>query len=113
MYEYYKVINGIVKYIDNEIINKISGWKKWIVGSVMTISMSNTTELFNQLKTNDFVKGLGLIDDKDRVNVDAIYNAVKKQASKSSVTFDVPMLGALTLNEYDVDKIYELIKNEQ
>ena len=37
---------------------------------------------------------------------------MKKQAKKSSVTFDVPMLGPITLNEQDVDKIYDFIKNE-
>ena len=37
---------------------------------------------------------------------------MKKQANKSAITFDVPMLGALTLNENDVDKMYEFIKKE-
>lgn len=112
MYEYNKVINGIAKYIDYEIVEKISGWKKWVVGSGMGLALSNTAGVFNQVKNNEFVKMLNIIDKDDRINVDKIYKEMKKQAKKSSVTFDVPMLGPITLNEQDVDKIYDFIKNE-
>lgn len=112
MYEYNKVISGIAKYVDTEIVDKITGWKKWVVGSGIGLALSNTTEVFNQLKNNEFVKMLGVIDKEDKVNVDKIYEEMKKQAKKSAVTFDMPMIGPITLNEQDVDKMYELIKSE-
>ena len=112
MYEYNKVLNGITKYIDNEIISKISGWKKWVVGSGIGMAMSNSTNVFNQLKENQFVKMLNIIDKNDKIDVDKIYQEMKKQAKKGAITFDVPMLGAITLNENDVDKMYEFIINE-
>ena len=34
---------------------------------------------------------------------------LKKQAKKSAITFDVPMIGPITLNESDLDKLYQLI----
>lgn len=112
MYEYNKVINGIAKYIDVEIVEKIQGWKKWVIGSGVGMVLSNSTDAFNKIKGNEFVKTFNIIDKNDKINVDMIYKEMKKQAKKSSVTFDVPMLGALTLNEHDVDKLYEFIKNE-
>ena len=51
-------------------------------------------------------------DKEDKVDVDKIYKEMKKQAKKSAVTFDMPMIGPITLNEQDVDKMYELIKSE-
>ena len=112
MYEYNKVINGVAKYIDVEIVEKITGWKKWVIGSGVGLALSNTSEVFNQLKKNEFVKILNIIDKDDKINVDKIYKEMKKQAKKGAVTFDVPMVGALTLNEHDVDKIYEFIKSD-
>ena len=112
MYDYNKVINGIAKYIDVEIVEKIQGWKKWVIGSGIGMALSNSTEIFNRLKGNEFVKTFNIIDKNDKINVDMIYKEMKKQAKKSSATFDVPMLGAVTLNEHDVDKIYEFIKSE-
>lgn len=113
MYEYNKVINGVAKYIDTEIVDKITGWQKWVVGSGLGIALSNATNLFNQLKDNEFVKMLGVIDKDDKINVDKIYKELKKQAKKSAITFNAPLIGAMTLNEQDVEKLYELIKNEQ
>ena len=113
MYEYNKVINGVAKYIDTEIVDKITGWQKWIVGGGVGIALSNATNVFNQLKNNEFIKMLGIIDKNDKIDVDKIYKEIKKQAKKSAITFNAPFLGAITLNENDVDKIYELIKNEQ
>lgn len=112
MYDYNKVINGITKYIDTEIVDKISGWQKWIVGGAMGIALSNTTNVFNQIKNNEFIKMLGVIDKNDKIDVDKIYAEIKKQAKKSAITFNAPIIGVLTLNEQDVNKIYEFIKGE-
>lgn len=110
MYEYNKVINGIAKYIDTEIVDKITGWQKWVIGSGVGIALSNATNTFNKLKENDFVKMLGIINKDDKIDVDKIYKEMKKQAKKSAITFNAPLIGTMTLNEQDVDKIYELIK---
>lgn len=110
MYEYIKVLNGITTYIDKEIIDKINGWQKWIVGSGIGIAMSNSTNVFNELKNNQFIKMLGIINKDDKIDVDKIYKEFKKQAKKSAITFDVPLIGTITLTEQDVDKLYEYIK---
>lgn len=111
MYDYNKVISGIAKYIDVEIVNKIAGWKRWVIGSGVGLALSNMTDVFNQLRGNDFIKMLNVIED-DKIDVDKIYEELKKQAKKSAVTFDAPMIGPITLNEQDVDKLYDFIKNE-
>lgn len=113
MYEYGQVINGIISYIDNEIINKIQGWKKWVAGSAVGLALSNTNEIFEKLKEKEYIKMLNIIDNENKINVDKIYKEMKKQAKKTAITFDIPMLGTLTLDERDVEKIYESIKNEQ
>lgn len=112
MYDYNKVINGIAKYIDTEIVDKIIGWKKWVVGSGLGLALSNSTNVFNQLKNNEFVKMLNIIDKDNKIDVDKIYKELKKQAKKSSITFELPMVGSITLNDQDIEKLYELIKNE-
>jgi DNA-binding transcriptional regulator LsrR (DeoR family) len=110
MYEYIKVLNGITTYIDKEIIDKINGWQKWVVGSGIGIAMSNSTNVFNELKNNQFIKMLGIINKDDKIDVDKIYKEFKKQAKKSAITFDAPLIGTITLTEQDVDKLYEYIK---
>lgn len=112
MYNYDKVINGISKYIDSEIVSKLPGWKKWVLGSGMGMMLSNSSNIYEQLKNNEFIKMLNIIDTNGNVNVDALYKELKKQAQKGSATIEFPMIGAFMLNEQDVDKLYNFIIND-
>lgn len=104
------VQNGLIRYIDNDLLPMITGWKKWAFGAVASITMSNMTEIFNKLKTNDFVRLLGLIDGDDMIDIDKLYKALYEQAQKGAVTFDLPVVGALTINKTDIEKLYRYIK---
>lgn len=111
MYNYEQVINGLTKYIDTEIVNKVPGWKRWLLGSGIGIMLSNAEEVFNNLKNNEFVKMLNLIDG-DKINVDIMYKELKKQAEKGSANIELPMIGSFVLNTQDVDKLYNIIVSE-
>lgn len=112
MYNYDKVMSGLSKFIDTEIVNKVPGWKKWLVGSAMGIMLSNSSSIFEQLNKNSFIKTLNLIDDLGNINVDELYKELKKQAQKSNATIELPMIGSFVLNEQDVDKLYKFITME-
>lgn len=113
MYNYNQVMNGVIKYVDNEILDKIQGWQKWVVGAGIGVALNKTSEIFNELKKNVMIKTLGIIDDNDMIDIDTLYREIKKQARKSAVSFSVPMLGTMSLNESDVDKLYNFIKDEE
>lgn len=105
-----QVQNGIVRYLDNEIIPVINGWQKWVFGALASTALTKTTNIFNALKHNEFIKMLEIIDSNDNIDIDTLYREFMKQAQKGAVTFDVPMIGPLTLNNTDVEKIYRYIK---
>lgn len=111
MYNYNKVMSGITKYIDNEIVSKLNDWRSWVLGGALGISLSKFDTVFDELKKNEFVKMLGVIQG-DMVDVDTIYKELKKQAGKGSITFTIPMIGALTLSEKDVEALYRYIIEE-
>lgn len=110
MYNLGQVVRGISEYLDNEIVYKISGWQRWVVGAGLGVSLNRSTEIFNELKKNEIVKTLGLIDNDDKIDVDTIYKELVKQAKKGAITFDLPMIGSITLNEKDVNKLYDYIR---
>lgn len=110
MVTYNQVVNGMAKYIDQEIINKIQGWQRWALGAGAGIMMNKGTNMFNAFKAHPVVKMLEVIDDNDMIDIDTIYAELRKQAEKGSATFDAPMIGTITLTKDDVDKLYRLIK---
>ena len=110
MVTYNQVVNGMTKYIDQEIINKIQGWQRWALGAGAGIMMNKGTNIFNAFKAHPVVKMLEVIDDNDMIDIDTIYGEIRKQAEKGSATIDIPMVGSITLTKDDVDKLYRLIK---
>ena len=110
MVTYNQVVNGMAKYIDQEIINKIQGWQRWALGAGAGIMMNKGTNIFNSLKMHPVVQMLEVIDENDMIDIDTIYGEIRKQAEKGSATVEIPMVGSITLTKDDVDKLYRLIK---
>ena len=111
MVTYNQVVNGMSRYIDQEIVNKMQGLSRWGVGALSGIVLSSKgANIFNTLKANPIIKMLEVIDENDMIDIDTIYAELRKQAEKGSATFDAPMIGTITLTKDDVDKLYRLIK---
>jgi hypothetical protein len=113
MYSYTQVYNGISKYLESDIISKIDGWQKWVVGAGMSMALSKGNEIFGKIKEIPIVKTLGLIDDKDMINVDELYKYLKEQAEKSSITINNAITGPITFDKKDIDRLYEFIKSSK
>ena len=62
-----------------------------------------------KLLSVDELLGVPSGDPVTEIDVDKIYREFKKQASKTDITLNIPMLGELTLNERDLDKLYNYI----
>ena len=60
MVAYNQVVNGMSKYIDQEIVSKMQGWQKWALGAGAGIMMTRGANTFNALKNHPIVKMLEL-----------------------------------------------------
>ena len=109
MYEYSKILDAIAKFVDEDILTNVNGWQKWVLGSGIGLVLNDGEDMLNKIKDNEFVKMLKIVDG-DKINVDKIYKELKKQAKKTPISINIPMVGVLTLKEEDVDKLYKLIE---
>ena len=100
---------GVERYLDTEILSKIPGWQKWVLGAAASRMLSRSGEIFNSLKSNPVVSAMGVIDEQDQIDIDAIYREFSKQAQRGAITFDIPLMGALTVNSGDIDRLYNYI----
>ena len=101
-----KVQQGIGDYIGEEFVNKLNGLQKWGVDIAAGLLLANTTEIFNKYKQSELVQMMNIIDKEDNIDIDRIYQRAKAAAQKGPVTFTMPIVGAVTLNEHDVDRLY-------
>lgn len=109
MVNYTKVINGLDKFINEEIINKMVGTPKTLMNVVVGVAVTRATEIFQILKGNSILKTLNLVNENDEIDVEVLYKELKKQVQKTPLIFDLKILGTITLNEQDIDKLYSYI----
>ena len=108
MVHYKQAIDGIARYIDSEIVPKMDGLQKWIFGTGAGIAMRKADEIFHQLKDHQLLKALDLVKGED-INIELIYEELIKQANQSAVKIEIPLLGTLSLNKDDIEKMYRII----
>lgn len=111
MVTYQAVVKGISNFIDNEILKKLSGTSKMLMGVGMGVALKRSENIFNVLKNNSIIKILGIIDEQGNIDVEVLHDELKKQVEKEEITIDVPAIGILKLNAADVDKLFYYIKN--
>ena len=104
-----QIKRGAARYVDEEFTVKLSGWQRWAVGAGAAMALENLEVPMSGLRENPAVQAMGVLDEAGNVDLDRVYTALKKQAQKGPVTFQMPLLGAVTINEQDVDRLYTCI----
>lgn len=102
--------NGVLKYIENELLSKLTGAKR--VGATVYVALAsrNMDTLLNAYKEHPAVKVLGVLNG-DEVDVDALYNACDP-VFRERVKMDIPLLGEFEFNHDDIVKLAQYMKGE-
>lgn len=104
-----RIQSGIARYLDTEIVPKMSGVNKWLVSAVASAYISDAPELLRKLNGNKAIVALNLIDEAGNVDIDKVYQHLKPIAAKCSAPITLPVVGTLTFTEQDVDSLYAYI----
>lgn len=106
-----KIGQGIANYLDNEFMPKLqsNSIEKVIVGTMMSLAIKKSETIVAGYKDNKLVQMLGIMDEKGDIDVDTLVAELKKNISKEGVKVEVPVLGTVTFNKDDVDKLYDYI----
>lgn len=105
-----QVINGLTRYIDKEILTKISGWQGMLLGVMTGVATTKAGAVFDSIAAHPVVRMLGIVDDQGMVDIDLLHKEFAKQAAKGPVTIDLPLVGAMIINQTDVEKLYNYIR---
>lgn len=112
MVHYTKVINGLVDYINQDILAQLNGnIVKWVAGTMVELAAQEAEKTFRALANNAMVKALDVIDGEN-VNVEKIYPILLGQARKGPATLalpGIPLVPPITFTEKDVESLYRHI----
>ena len=111
MVSYKQLINGLTKYIDAELINQLTGNSRILLGIGAGVALKKSESIYDSLRNNSLIKMLNIIDDTGLIDVETLYSEIKKQAERETINIDIPIIGVLSLNQNDIDKLYNYIIN--
>ena len=104
-----KIKRGIARYLDDEFTSKMTGWQKWVFGAGAAMYLENLNSVADQLQKSPLTKGLLLIDEAGDINTEKLRKHFLAEAQKGPITFNAPIVGAVTLDQNDVEKLYRYI----
>lgn len=99
-------INGVLAYVDNEVINNLPTAGKWGIGAIVVLATSKINSIFEQLVSNPMIKSIGIVTDDGLIDNDSLSNALKFSSNKyGTLEIVVPVLGILSFTSDDVTKL--------
>lgn len=101
---------GLMRYIDSEIMPKLTGWRKVGMGAYIALIARNGRSLIAKYKDHPAVAVLN-VTDGESIDIDAVYNAILPYAGEA-IKIDIPAIGEISLNREDIDKIYRYMKGD-
>ena len=102
---------GLVKYIDTDIMPHLSGLKKVGLGIYTGLAGNNIAAIVERYAHHPAVEVLGVIDKDGNIDLDALYQAAAPMfAEGQKVPIDIPLIGELTVDKTDLEKLYRYMK---
>lgn len=113
-YEFEKVLNGIAKYINNEIFPGMNQLQQFAARVVVGRILNNEKNIKNMIVNNGFIKTFGIVDEEGLIELESLMHDIKREISRQEkITFEVPMFGKMTFSPADVDALYYNITGEE
>ena len=109
-----QVQSGIAAFLDNELMPKLRQTHNSAVvfgaNTVAALAITNLPSTLQKLKENNWVEYLGIVDEKDNIDIDALGEAARQAMPEEGVLITLPLLGNITFDQEDVTTIVKYIK---
>ena len=102
---------GLSRYLDAEVMPHLPSGRGLLLGTAAALYIRRAPEIVRELAARPSVKLLGIIDEQNNIDLDALYNAALPQV-KGTLEVKLPFVGGLTFDRTEVDKLYRYMKGE-
>jgi hypothetical protein len=108
--EFERVLNGIIKYLNNEIYVGMNDWQEMLARIAVSRIVGNGHNLKTMLMENPFIKTFAIMDENGNVDLDGLIKDIRTQLEqKEKISFTLPVFGKFTFTVADVDKLHRTI----
>ena len=105
-----QVEHGLLRYIDEEFVQKMDGLTKWIVMGAVELVTAKAEHIAETIINHPMVKAVELVDDNGMIDLDMLYESMMKAANKTGAVVEhFPLIGAVTFTHDDIEKLRKRI----
>lgn len=105
-----RVMQGLSNYLDAEVMDKLPSSGRFVMGTVVGMANHKAHEVAEQLRENPVVSMLGIINEDNYIDADALLEAMKSSANRyGSITLEIPLVGRLSFTENDIEHLKNYI----
>ncbi len=102
---------GILSYIENELLTLLPQWKRFAAATYIALAADNLDEKLNELRTKPMIEVLGLFDESGNIDINRLRKVLSSQMNQQKeLVLPIPVLGDLTLTAHDLDKLMQYIE---
>ena len=103
-----RIAEGVATYIDRELVPKVPGIRKWVLGMSGAYAIKMVQDKVAENK--NLLTSIGIMSEDGMVDIDTLAANMKRSAQENgAVTEHFPMLGDITFDSGDVEKLYTYI----
>ena len=108
---YDAVIQGIINYINKEILSTMADWQAMLARVAISRLLSAKDGLRAAITGNAFLQSLGVVSVDGMVDVDGLARDLKEQFSfAGKLEIEIPVFGKYVFSPDDVDTLHRYIK---
>lgn len=110
MIEFNRVIDGILRYMNNNLYSGMNDWQEVLARVAVGRMVNNRENLKTSLMNNGIVKTFAVMDSEGNVDIESLARDFKKEIqNKGKLSIEIPLFGKICFSPEDVDELYREI----
>lgn len=106
-----QVKNGLIRYIESDIMPHLDGIKKIGVGLYTGLAADNAVKMALQYANHPAIAMLNVIDEAGNVDIDKLYKTVIPMFNDGhKEAIKVPLVGEFRIDKNDIETLYRYIR---